>query len=188
MIGSGLALAVLSAVLTVTSPAFAQADAEPARVLAPTAETPLGSGPYRAVMEQEDALPGFTFYRPADLSTFGPRSLPIAIWANGACANQGNAFRAFLSEIASYGYVVIALGPVDPAVPLFEPQNLPATSAAAPFTPPPNVTMPPPRTRSAQMIEAMDWATGRAPPRAVTPIKSTGRRSRSWACRAAAPS
>lgn len=125
--------------------------------LTPPAHQPLGSGPNPAVMEMVDTLPGQTIYRPADVSGFANASLPVVLWGNGACANQGNAFRAFLSEIASYGFVVIALGPIDPALPLFETQNIPAVGPAAPFNPPPNITLPPPRTRSAQMIEALDW-------------------------------
>jgi dienelactone hydrolase len=142
-----------AAFLSFPAPAVAQQ-----ATLTPPAETPLGSGPYRAVMEAEATLPGQTFYRPADLSAFGDGTLPIVLWGNGACANQGNAFRSFLSEIASYGFVVIALGPIDPGLPLYELQNVPATGPAAPFNPPPNITMPPSRTRAAQLIQAMDWA------------------------------
>jgi hypothetical protein len=37
--------------------------------------------------------------------------LPIVSWGNGACARNGSAFSEFLTQIASHGYVVIAVGP-----------------------------------------------------------------------------
>ena len=36
----------------------------------------------------------------------------MVLWGNGACANGGDRFRWFLSDIASYGYLVIAIGPI----------------------------------------------------------------------------
>ncbi|MES1200918.1 MAG: alpha/beta hydrolase [Pseudomonadota bacterium] len=148
---------VLALTLACSGAAFAQ---NAAPQLDPPADTPIGSGPHKAVMEMEPALPGFTFYRPADLAELPDRSLPIVLWGNGACANTGNAFRAFLSEIASYGYLVIALGPIDPGATIFETQHLPHAGAAPPIVLPPN--MPPPATRTAQLIQALDWATGSA--------------------------
>lgn len=74
------------------------------------ATTPLGSGPYPAIMEVDPSLPTHTLYHPTDLSAAG--QLPVVVWGNGACWNVGNAFRWFLSDISSYGYFVIALGPI----------------------------------------------------------------------------
>jgi hypothetical protein len=86
-------------------------------------------------------------------------SLPIVVWGNGACANAGNFFAPFLTEISSYGYLVIALGPIvqlnaagfppGPPVP-------PRPQRSDPTQPPPN--LPPPATHSAQLIEAINWA------------------------------
>ena len=56
--------------------------------------------PYRAVMESDPGLPTHTVYRPADLAALGKTKLPILAWANGACANEGDAFAKFLTEIA----------------------------------------------------------------------------------------
>ena len=37
--------------------------------------------------------------------------LPIIAWGNGGCANNGLSHRNFLMEIASHGYLAIAIGP-----------------------------------------------------------------------------
>ena len=79
------------------------------------ASTPIGSGPHPAIMEVDPGLPTHTLYHPADLAAGG--RLPVVVWGNGACWNAGNSFRWFLSDIASYGYMVIAVGPiVDPPI------------------------------------------------------------------------
>jgi hypothetical protein len=57
-----------------------------------------GPGPYKAVMEMDAGLPDHTIYRPDNLSEL-----------NGVSA--GNSFSNFLTDISSYGYLVIALGP-----------------------------------------------------------------------------
>lgn len=69
-----------------------------------------GDGPYPATLEVDPRLPGHVVYRPADLSAFGTRKLPILIWGNGGCADDGAAHRLHLAEIASYGYLVVAAG------------------------------------------------------------------------------
>ena len=78
----------------------------------PGAGPTAGSGPYKAVMEIDPGLPAHTIYRPDDLSALDNAHLPVVVWGNGACANAGNFFAPFLTEIASYGYLVIALGPI----------------------------------------------------------------------------
>src|SRR5215469_16384538 len=85
-----------------------------------TAQTPsgsparpnTGSGPLKAVMEMDASLPEHTIYRPDDMSALNGATLPIVVWGNGACANAGNSFSNFLTDISSYRYVAIALGPI----------------------------------------------------------------------------
>lgn len=46
--------------------------------------------------------------------------MPVLLWGNGACVDNGLAHAAFLREIASHGYLVIACftgGPTDIAHP-----------------------------------------------------------------------
>src|SRR5579864_5553141 len=71
-----------------------------------------GSGPYKAVMEMDAGLPDHTVYRPENLSALNGMNLPLVVWGNGACVNAGNSFSNFLTDISSYGFLVVALGPI----------------------------------------------------------------------------
>jgi predicted alpha/beta-hydrolase family hydrolase len=72
-----------------------------------------GTGPYKALMVSDKTLPTHTVFRPKDLSSLGERvKLPIVAWGNGACANSPWEHVNFLSEVASHGFVVIAIGPM----------------------------------------------------------------------------
>jgi hypothetical protein len=72
-----------------------------------------GTGPYKALMVTENSLPTHTVFRPVDMSSFKEKNkLPIIAWGNGACANSPWEHINFLSEVASYGFVVIAIGPM----------------------------------------------------------------------------
>jgi hypothetical protein len=72
-----------------------------------------GTGPYKAMMFSESSLATHTVFRPKDLSGFnGKNKLPIIAWGNGACANSPWEHVNFLSEVASYGFLVIAIGPM----------------------------------------------------------------------------
>lgn len=119
-----------------------------------------GSGAYRALMTVDTSLQTHTIYRPADLAPFDETSrLPIVVWANGACANIGNRFRYFLTEIASHGYFVIAVGPIGP--PQVESGGS-ATQAARSDTDPVDPRDRPQDTHWRQLIDAMDWAVAEA--------------------------
>jgi len=73
-----------------------------------------GTGPFKAIMAQDSSLPTHTIFRPSDLSAVGKKQglLPIVAWGNGACANSPWEHVNFLSEIASHGFLVIAIGPM----------------------------------------------------------------------------
>lgn len=72
-----------------------------------------GTGPYKALMASDGSLATHTIFRPKDLSIFGGKNkLPIIAWGNGACANSPWEHVNFLSEVASYGFLVIAIGPI----------------------------------------------------------------------------
>ena len=66
------------------------------------------SGPYSIVIEHDQSFATHTVYRPA---TLGPSKHPVLVWGEGACVKNGLSFPQFLSEIASYGFVVVADGP-----------------------------------------------------------------------------
>jgi dienelactone hydrolase len=132
-----------------------------------TPETPTGTGQFKSVMESDPGLPTHTVYRPADLNAWGgKKKLPILVWGNGACSNIGNKFRRHLAEITSHGYLAIAIGPIgtpkdeeEPRMPPRAPgaAGAPAIPPAPPAAPPPGAARGP-ATRTAQLIEAIDWA------------------------------
>ena len=113
----------------------------------------LGSGPYKAVMEPPPGLPTHTLYRPADMAA-AKGKLPIIAWGEGACANEGNRFRWFLSEIASHGYFILAVGPIGPADKEIWLQGAPQPQAGGQ-----PLKLPPPATHSSQHVDAINWAT-----------------------------
>ena len=97
---------------------------------------PSGTGPYPAIAEAQTELPHHTVYRPVEW----PRApVPLYVWGNGGCSANGLAHAAYLRQIASHGYVIVALG-------------TPGGAAAAPAD---STTDP---TQASQMIEAIDWA------------------------------
>lgn len=76
-----------------------------------------GTGRYPAVLAGDPSLATHTIYRPADLSPFGPNNrLPIVAWGNGACRNNSGEYRNYLAELASHGYLVVAIGPAAPSL------------------------------------------------------------------------
>ena len=112
-----------------------------------------GTGPFPAILEQDPSLPTHTVYRPQDLSKVKGK-LPIIAWGNGGCANNGLSHRNFLMEIASYGFLAIAIGP---------PQAAPAAGKGK-QGPPPGAkgngkqAAAGPATKSSQLIDAINWA------------------------------
>ncbi len=72
-----------------------------------------GTGAYKAIMYTDGSLQTHTIFRPNELSVFGENNkLPIIAWGNGACANSPWEHINFLSEVASHGFIVIAIGPM----------------------------------------------------------------------------
>lgn len=158
----------MTALVLLWGAGFAQTPpaAQPAPEVPPVlpANTPLGMGPFKSIMEVDPALAKHTVYRPDDMSRVGSTRLPILAWGNGACAADGNAFRLYLTEIASHGYLIIANGPIGPDRAQFPPM-MPPDRGAAPVgaVAPPKTPFPAgmkfnPQTSTAQLIEAIDWA------------------------------
>ncbi|WBL22759.1 alpha/beta hydrolase family protein [Zunongwangia sp. HRR-M8] len=71
-----------------------------------------GSGPYHAIAVSEKSLSDFVIYRPENIeeAVSTEDKLPILIWANGGCMDSSIHHERLLSEIASYGYVIVAIG------------------------------------------------------------------------------
>jgi len=131
---------------------------------------PSGTGPSPGIAETHAGLPNHTIYRPQRWPT---TPVPVYLWGNGGCSNNGLAHAAYLRQIASSGYFVIALGPPQ--------QGGGPRAAAPPAGAPPAGAAPPPRagagagappragaagpppgndpTTPAQLLEGLDWAT-----------------------------
>ena len=74
-----------------------------------------GSGMFKAIAVKESEMPDFVVYRPKDLLHAHARrgDLPLLMWANGACLNSSVGYERMLSEIASHGYIVMAIGEME---------------------------------------------------------------------------
>jgi hypothetical protein len=118
-----------------------------ALVLSPAAlaqaPTPAGAGPYPARIIADPTLPTHTIYSPAEL---GDQQLPVVVWGNGGCVNSNYEYREFLAEIASWGFLVVAVGPYR-ETPLPPPERSGAPEEWPPF-----------QTSSGQMIDGINWA------------------------------
>jgi hypothetical protein len=68
-----------------------------------------GTGPYKAQYTTDPSLPNHTIYAPKT----PPKGIkmPVVVFGNGLCLNIGTMYSAFLTEIASHGYVILANGP-----------------------------------------------------------------------------
>ena len=83
-----------------------------------------GSGPHKAVAVRVKSLSDFVVYRPMNLDAamnvgrpqmFGGGEVkrekrPVLIFCNGGCMDTSIGYENMLTEVASYGYVVIAIG------------------------------------------------------------------------------
>lgn len=107
------------------------------------AAEPSGSGPEPAIAYSDGALPGHTIYRPETLRG----TYPVVLWANGSCRNSNFGYREFLAEVASHGFIVLAIGPW---------RDSPAPRLQRPDDP---AQWPPFETRYTQMFDALEWIT-----------------------------
>lgn len=97
-----------------------------------------GTGPYKAIAAKVSTFEDYVIFRPADLAAAAKaerKALPLMIFGNGACSDNSVHYENMLSEIASHGYVVIALGELRMS-----------SNREGSYT-----------TRSSQMTYAIDW-------------------------------
>lgn len=113
-----------------------------------------GTGPFKALVAADASLPDFTIYRPGDIQRAVDSSgrLPVILYANGACANNNQQMRYLLSEVASHGYIAIAIGPYDEADVTENWNNVFSGK-------PQKQTGPLKETYASQLLEALDWIT-----------------------------
>jgi hypothetical protein len=105
-----------------------------------------GTGPFPATRVEDPSLPTHTLYYPAGLLK-GAGKLPVILWANGGCRNTSIEFTAFLGELASRGYFIVANGRND--VPFATSSELGMATAAG---------RPPVQVRGgAILLAGLDW-------------------------------
>ena len=107
------------------------------------AADPAGSGAEPAMVYSDNALPTHTIYRPADLKG----RYPVVLWGNGSCVNSSFGYRNFLAELASHGFIVMAIGPY---------RDSPAPRQPRSENP---AEWPPFETSYTQLLAALDWIT-----------------------------
>ena len=105
------------------------------------AADPAGSGAEPAIVYSDAALPTHTIYRPARLMD----RYPVVLWGNGSCVNSNFGYREFLAEVASHGFIVLAIGPH---------RDSPAPREQRPADP---ADWPPFETHYSQMQDALEW-------------------------------
>ncbi len=112
---------------------------------------PGGTGAYPAIAESYASMRINTVYRPVDLPQ---ERLPLLLWGNGACRDDGLGYAAFLREISSHGFIIVAAG---------YPRETPAPNDAVPAETGPSAT--PQRavdpTQPQQLLDAIDWIQAR---------------------------
>ena len=71
-----------------------------------------GTGMFKAIAVKEASMPDFVVYRPKDLLHVHARqgAVPLLIFGNGACSDTSIGYERMLTEIASHGYIVVAIG------------------------------------------------------------------------------
>jgi dienelactone hydrolase len=88
-----------------------------------------------------------------------PRRLPILLWGNGGCRDNGLSNARFLRQVASHGYLIVAAGRARTVEPLRDAEAEPARPVAPAGTPgaagPARIAD---ETRASQLIEGLDWA------------------------------
>jgi dienelactone hydrolase len=118
------------------------------------------NGPYKVQEMTEPSLHRHTVYRPIDLDAVKEK-LPIVAFGNGACSMIGNAFETYLTEIASYGFLIIASGPIRPT---FPPEGRPSANGTTLGQPADAIVsaLSPERSKTSYLFEAIDWAVAQS--------------------------
>ena len=65
-----------------------------------------GTGRHKAIAVREKSLPDFVVYRPLRMRG----KMPVLVFCYGGCMDTSIGYENMLSDIASYGYVVVAIG------------------------------------------------------------------------------
>jgi len=100
-----------------------------------------GSGPHKAVAVREKSLPDFVVYRPVNMDAamrvgrlgmfqtgeVKKEKLPVLVFCNGGCMDTSIGYENMLADVASYGYVVVAIGELQMLAQHEKDQHTPST-------------------------------------------------------------
>ena len=77
-----------------------------------------GSGPFKAEAISDPSLDNFVVYRPVDYksATKSEGPLPLFVFANGGCNDTSLPHERMLNDLASYGYLVVAMGQMQDSI------------------------------------------------------------------------
>ncbi|WP_240624593.1 CocE/NonD family hydrolase [Aurantiacibacter odishensis] len=114
-----------------------------------------GSGPHPAIAQAREDAPGYTIYRPA---TLPDEPMPVVLWGNGGCRDNGLSASHALRDFASHGFLVIANGTPRRELDILSEVPVMPAAAGGPRTLPPPSQRQPDETSTAQMLAALDWA------------------------------
>ena len=112
-----------------------------------------GSGDWPAIAQDLAGAQGYTVYRPLRLPD---APMPVVLWGNGGCRDNGLSASHFLREIASHGYLVIANGKPGEERPVAA--ELPPAPPPLDGPPPPPSERPADETSVAGMLAGIDLA------------------------------
>ncbi|WP_338243453.1 CocE/NonD family hydrolase [Aurantiacibacter hainanensis] len=114
-----------------------------------------GRGQYPAVAQRREDAPGYTLYRPQVLPA---EPMPVVLWGNGGCRDNGLSASHALREFASHGFLVIANGtPRQETAVLLQVPPPPSGAGGPRMLPPPSERMPD-ETSTEQLLAALEWA------------------------------
>jgi predicted acyl esterase len=110
-----------------------------------------GSGPYPAIAQRREDVPGYTVYRPQRLLG---EPLPLVLWGNGGCRDNGLSASHALREFASHGFIVVANGAPRQEQPVLDALPTPSVQDALPIVQERRAD----ETTVAQLLAAIGWA------------------------------
>jgi dienelactone hydrolase len=90
--------------------------------------SPAQRGRYEVISEAAVGSPRHIVFRPANLNAFPQAdTLPVVVWGNGGCSTDSSPYAAFLTTIASHGFLVLAITHIEGAALFPTDQSVPRT-------------------------------------------------------------
>ena len=147
-----LMLCAFTAINTVQAASVSTKSSKPFGILS----APYGTGENPAIAEYFESMPQNTVYRPLKMPD---KPLPVILWGNGGCRDNGLNHGNFLREVASHNFIIIAAGIPREERPVQGPRPAPRTEERAEERAAPAPKKIPDATHPKQLIAGIDWIT-----------------------------